>query len=192
MSKIILITGASRGFGKIWAKALLERGDKVVATARNTDAMQDLVTEFGDQILPLQLDVTDRNACFDVVAKAKQHFVRIDVLINNAGFGLFGTVEESSEEEARTQMEVNFFGLLWMTQAILPVMREQGSGQILQISSVLGLISVPVLVVYSASKFAVEALSDSLAGEVKDFGIHVTLVEPNQFATDWARSSAKQ
>jgi len=192
MTKTIFITGASRGFGKLWAEALLQRGDKVIATARNLKSLDDLREKYGDQLLPLILDVTDRNASFAAVETAKAHFGTIDVLINNAGFGLFGAVEETTEKEAREQMETNFFGLLWLTQAILPIMREQGHGHIIQLSSVLGLVTAPILGIYNASKFAVEGLSESLAEEVKDFGVHVTLVEPNQYATDWAGSSAAQ
>ncbi|PWK27630.1 NADP-dependent 3-hydroxy acid dehydrogenase YdfG [Arcicella aurantiaca] len=192
MSKTILITGASRGFGKIWAKALLERGDKVVATARNLSDLDDLVSEFGSQVLPLQLDVTNREQSFEAVAKAHAHFGKIDILINNAGYGLFGAVEEASEEEARKQMEVNFFGLLWVTQAVLPFMREQKSGHIIQVSSVLGHITFPTLGLYNASKFAVEGLTETLASEVKEFGIKVSLIEPNGYETDWAGASSAQ
>lgn len=190
MAKTIFITGASRGFGKLWAEALLQRGDKVVATARDTRSLDDLVRKYGKNILPLELDVTDRAADVAAVQKAKEHFGGIDVLINNAGYGLFGTVEETTEKEAREQMETNFFGLLWLTQAVLPVMREQGHGHIIQLSSILGLVSLPVLGLYNASKFAVEGLSDTLATEVKGFGINITLIEPNGFATDWAGASA--
>ena len=190
MSKTIFITGASRGFGKLWAEAFLKRGDKVVATARNLDTLNDLVQTYGDSILLIQLDVNNRQASFEAVAKAKTHFGRIDVLINNAGYGLFGTIEETSEQEARDQIETNVFGLLWATQAVLPIMREQGSGHIIQVSSVLGVVTAPVLGIYNASKFAVEGLSETLAAEVKDFGINVTLVEPNGFSTDWGGASA--
>lgn len=190
MAKTIFITGASRGFGKLWAEALLQRGDKVVATARDLSSLDDLVSKYGDNILPLELDVNNREADFTAIAKAKAHFGSIDILINNAGYGLFGAIEETSEQEARDQMETNFFGLLWLTQAVLPVMREQGHGHIIQLSSILGLITVPILGLYNASKFAVEGLSATLAAEVKDFGIKVTLVEPNGFATDWGTASA--
>jgi short-subunit dehydrogenase len=192
MKKTIFITGASRGFGKLWAEALLQRGDNVVATARNLSALNDLVDKYGDRILPLQLDVNDRAADFAAIKKAKEHFGSIDILINNAGYGLFGSVEETSEKEAREQIETNFFGLLWLTQAVLPIMREQKHGHIIQLSSLVGLIGLPVLGLYNASKFAVEGLSESLAAEVKDFGIHVTLIEPNSYATDWAGASALQ
>lgn len=190
MAKTIFITGASRGFGKLWAEALLQRGDKVAATARDISTLDDLVQKYGKHILPLQLDVNDRAAAFSAVKKAKDHFGGIDVLINNAGYGLFGTVEETSEKEAREQMETNFFGLLWLSQAVVPVMRQQGHGHIIQLSSLLGLIAVPVLGLYNASKFAVEGLSETLAAEVKGFGIHITLVEPNAFSTDWAGASS--
>lgn len=192
MSKIILITGASRGFGKIWAKALLERGDKVAVTARNTDDLKDLVAAYGDAVFPLQLDVNKREDSFAVVKEVKEHFGRIDVLINNAGFGLFGAIEETTEQQARAQMETNFFGLLWVTQAIVPIMREQKSGHIIQVSSFLGLVTLPVLGLYNASKYAVNGLSETLAAEVKDFGIKVSLIEPNGFSTDWSGASAFQ
>jgi NAD(P)-dependent dehydrogenase (short-subunit alcohol dehydrogenase family) len=190
MSKTIFITGASRGFGKIWAEAFLKRGDKVAATARNTDSLNDLVKKYGGAIFPIQLDVNNRADCFAAVKKAQAHFGRIDVLINNAGYGLFGTIEETTEQEARNQIETNVFGLLWTTQAVIPVMRAQRSGHIIQVSSALGVATLPVLGMYNASKFAVEGLSETLASEVRDFGIHVTIVEPNGFATDWSGPSA--
>ncbi|NCD68812.1 SDR family NAD(P)-dependent oxidoreductase [Mucilaginibacter agri] len=192
MAQTIFITGASRGFGKIWAEAFLKRGDKVVATARNLDTLNDLVQNYGDSILPIQLDVNNRDAAFAAINKAKQHFGSVDVLINNAGFGLFGTIEETSEQEARDQIETNVFGVLWLTQAALPIMREQGHGHIIQVSSVLGVATLPILGIYNASKFAVEGFSETLAAEVKSFGINVTLIEPNGFSTDWAGPSAIQ
>lgn len=192
MSKTILITGASRGFGRLWAEAFLKRGDRVVATARNPAALNDLVETYGDAVLPLQLDINDREACIAVVKKAKEHFGGIDVLINNAGYGLFGTIEETTEQEARSQMETNFFGVLWMTQAALPIMREQKSGHIIQVSSYLGLVTLPILGLYNASKFAVEGFSETLATEVAAFGIKISLVEPNGYATDWSGVSAVQ
>jgi NAD(P)-dependent dehydrogenase (short-subunit alcohol dehydrogenase family) len=192
MSKVIFITGASRGFGRLWAEGFLKRGDKVVATARNLKTLADLSATYGDNLLPLELDVNDRAAGFAAVQKARAKFGRIDVLINNAGFGLFGAIEETTEQQARQQMETNFFGLLWMTQAVLPIMREQKSGHIIQLSSILGLTTLPVLGLYNASKFAVEGLSETLATEVKSQGIHVTMVEPNGFSTDWSGASAVQ
>jgi len=192
MSKVILITGASRGFGKIWAKAFLKRGDKVAATARNLESLTDLIQEFGEAVLPIQLDVNNREAGIAAVNKAKEHFGRIDVLINNAGFGLFGAIEETTEQQARAQMETNFFGLLWVTQAVVPIMRQQKSGHIIQVSSFLGLVTLPVLGLYNASKYAVNGLSETLAAEVKAFGIKVSLIEPNGFSTDWSGASAFQ
>jgi NADP-dependent 3-hydroxy acid dehydrogenase YdfG len=190
MTKTIFITGASKGFGKIWTEAFLQRGDNVVATARNTDSLNDLVKQYGNKILPLSLNVNDREASFDAVNKAKEHFGSLDIVINNAGYGLFGAVEEVSEQEARDQIETNVFGLLWVTQAALPIMRAQGKGHIIQISSVLGITALPALGLYNATKWAVEGLSESLAAEVKGFGINITLVEPNGYSTDFGSGSA--
>jgi NADP-dependent 3-hydroxy acid dehydrogenase YdfG len=190
MTKTIFITGASKGFGRIWTEAFLQRGDKVAATARNTDTLKDLAAQYPDTLLTIQLDVNDRAASFAAVNKAAKHFGQLDVVINNAGYGLFGTIEETSEKEARDQIETNVFGLLWVTQAALPIMRAQGSGHILQVSSILGVATLPVLGLYNASKWAVEGISETLASEVKDFGIKVTIVEPNGFSTDWGGASA--
>jgi NAD(P)-dependent dehydrogenase (short-subunit alcohol dehydrogenase family) len=188
--KIWFITGTSRGFGREWAKAALARGDKVAATARNTAALKDLVSEHGKNILPIKLDVTDREADFAAVREAHDHFGRLDVVINNAGYGLFGTIEEVTEAQARTQMETNFFGALWVTQAALPYFRMQRSGHILQVSSIGGIVAFPGVGLYHASKWALEAFSDTLSQEVGQFGIKVTIVEPSGFSTDWAGSSA--
>ena len=190
MSKVIFITGVSRGFGKLWAEGFLQRGDKVAATARNIKHLDEMVARYGVQILPIQLDVNDRAADFTAVQLAKDHFGRIDVLINNAGYGLFGAIEETTEQEARAQMEVNVFGLLWLTQAVLPIMREQGYGHIINLSSVLGLVSLPTLGLYNASKYTVEGITETLAAEVRQFGINVTLLEPNAYSTDWGGASA--
>jgi NAD(P)-dependent dehydrogenase (short-subunit alcohol dehydrogenase family) len=190
-SKVWFITGVSRGFGRLWALAALERGDRVAATARDTSTLTDLQQRFGDAFLPLELDVTDREAGFARVAEAHSHFGRIDIVVNNAGYGQFGFVEELSESEIRQQMETNFFGAIWITQAALPFLREQGSGHIVQVSSTAGLFTGPNVGVYCASKFALEAFSEALAFEVEPFGIHVTLIEPGLFGTDWAGSSAK-
>jgi NAD(P)-dependent dehydrogenase (short-subunit alcohol dehydrogenase family) len=190
-SKVWFITGASRGFGRAWALAALERGDKVAATARDTSTLADLQQRFGDAVLPLELDVTDRDADFARVAQAHAHFGRIDVVVNNAGYGQFGFAEELSEGEVRDQMETNFFGAIWVTQAALPFLRAQGSGHIVQVSSVGGLFAGPNVGVYTASKWALEAFSEALAFEVEPFGVHVTLVEPAFFATDWGGSSSK-
>lgn len=188
--KIWLITGTSRGFGREWTQAALERGDKVAATARNTDTLQDLVEQFGDSILPLTLDVANHDDCFVAVKTAFEHFGRLDVVVNNAGYGQFGMVEEISEAEARAQMETNFFGALWVTQAALPYLRQQGSGHILQVSSIGGIGAFPNLSMYHASKWALEGFSEALSQEVAEFGIHVTLIEPGGFSTDWSGPSA--
>lgn len=191
MSKIIFITGASRGFGKIWADAFLKRGDKVVAAVRDLSSVQDLVSQYGDAVLPVKLDVTDRQAAFETISHAKEKFGRIDVLINNAGYGQMGAIEEISEQQARDQFETNVFGTLWTTQAVLPIMREQGAGHIINVSSILGLVGLPILSWYNASKFAVEGLSESLYGEVAGFGIKVSIIEPNGFSTEFGGPSAK-
>ncbi|OOV17315.1 SDR family NAD(P)-dependent oxidoreductase [Flavobacterium sp. LM4] len=183
-SKTILISGASKGFGRAWTEAFLEKGYRVAAIARNIDSLADLKAQYGDAVLPLKLDVNNRADSFAVVEKVHQHFGKIDILINNAGYALNGAVEEASEEEARAQFETNFFGTLWLTQAVLPIMRKQQSGHIIQVSSILGIAALPVLGLYNASKFAVEGLTETLASEVKQFGINVTLVEPNGYATD--------
>ncbi|MGI5130924.1 SDR family oxidoreductase [Pseudonocardia sp. CA-107938] len=190
--KFWFITGASRGFGREWTIAALERGDSVAATARDTSTLDDLATKYGDRFLPLQLDVTDRAADFAAVQAAHDHFGRLDVVVNNAGYGHFGFVEELTEDEVRAQLETNFFGALWVTQAALPILRAQGSGHILQVSSIGGISAFPLVGAYHASKWALEGLSQSLAGEVAQFGVHVTLIEPGGFATDWAGPSAKR
>jgi NAD(P)-dependent dehydrogenase (short-subunit alcohol dehydrogenase family) len=185
------ITGSSRGFGREWAIAALERGDSVAATARDTGSLDDLVDRFGDRILPLKLDVTDRAAVFDAVETAHRRFGRLDVVVNNAGYGQFGLIEEVSEAEARAQFETNVFGALWVTQAALPILREQRSGHILQVSSIGGISAFPNIGIYNASKWALEAFSQSLAQEVAGFGIKVTLIEPGGYSTDWGGASAK-
>lgn len=189
--KIWFITGTSRGFGREWAIAALDRGDKVAATARDASSLDDLVASYGELILPISLDVTDRSAVFDAVARAKEHFGRLDVVINNAGFGQFGFVEELSEADIRAQIETNLFGALWVTQAALPYLRAQGSGHIIQVSSIGGISAFPLIGIYHASKWALEGISQALAQEVAGFGIKVTLVEPGGFDTDWSGSSAK-
>jgi NAD(P)-dependent dehydrogenase (short-subunit alcohol dehydrogenase family) len=191
MSKIWFITGASRGFGRSWTAAALERGDKVAATARDLSTLKDLADTHGDALLPIQLDVTDRDADFAAVKQAHEHFGRLDVVVNNAGYGQFGMIEEISEQEARDQFETNVFGALWITQAALPFLRAQGSGHILQVSSIGGISAFPNIGIYNASKWALEAFSQSLAQEVADFGIKVTIIEPGGYATDWGGASAK-
>jgi NAD(P)-dependent dehydrogenase (short-subunit alcohol dehydrogenase family) len=190
--KVWFITGASRGFGREWTIAALERGDQVAATARDTSSLDDLVDTYGDALLPLQLDVTDRTADIAAVAQAHDHFGRLDVVINNAGYGHFGMVEELTEDELRAQLETNVFGAVWVTQAALPFLREQGSGHIIQVSSIGGISAFPGLGAYHASKWALEGLSQALSQEVAGFGIHVTLVEPGGFSTDWSGASAQR
>jgi len=185
------ITGTSRGFGREWAAAALARGDRVVGTARDPSTLDDLVTQYGDSLLALPLDVTDRAAVFETVAAAHDHFGQLDIVVNNAGYGHFGMVEEVSEQEARDQIDTNLFGALWVTQAALPFLREQGSGHIIQVSSIGGISAFIEVGMYHASKWALEGISQSLAQEVKAFGINVTLIEPGGFSTDWGGSSAK-
>ena len=189
-AKVWFITGTSRGFGREWALAALERGDSVAATARDLSSLDDVVTAYGDAVLPISLDVTDREAAFAAVAQAHQHFGRLDVVVNNAGYGQFGMVEELSEEEARAQIETNLFGALWVTQAALPFLRAQGSGHLLQVSSIGGISAFPMIGIYHASKWGLEGLSQALAQEVAGFGIKVTLIEPGGYSTDWSGSSA--
>jgi NADP-dependent 3-hydroxy acid dehydrogenase YdfG len=190
--KVWFITGTSRGFGRVWAEAALARGDRVVATARDVKTLAALVDRYGDRVAALALDVTNREAVFESVAEAQRRFGRIDIAVNNAGYGLFGSIEEISETEARAQIETNLFGALWVTQAVLPIMRAQGSGHILQVSSIGGVNAFPTVGLYHASKWGLEAFSQSLAAEVANFGIKVTLIEPAGYATDWGGASAKR
>jgi NADP-dependent 3-hydroxy acid dehydrogenase YdfG len=184
-NKIWFITGASKGFGYVWMEAALMRGDSVAAAARNVGSLDALKAKYGDRLLPLALDVGNKSAVDAAVTKAHNQFGRIDVAINNAGYGLFGAIEEVSEQEARAQIETNLFGALWVTQAVLPVMRAQKSGHIIQISSIGGVWAVPTVGLYHAPKWGLEGFSQALAGEVKDLGIKVTIVEPGGFATEW-------
>jgi len=190
--KVWFITGASRGFGRQWAEAALQRGDPVAATARTPELLTKLVDTYGDAVLPIQLDVTDRSTVFDAVKRAADHFGKLDVVINNAGYGHFGMIEELTEDEVRGQLETNFFGALWVTQAALPIMRAQWSGHIIQVSSLGGITAFPGIGAYHASKWALEGLSQSLSQEVASFGINVTLIEPGGFSTDWVGPSAKR
>jgi NAD(P)-dependent dehydrogenase (short-subunit alcohol dehydrogenase family) len=192
-SRTWFITGTSRGFGREWAVAALGRGDRVVGTARNPSSMDDLSERYGsEQFLPLQLDVTDRAADFAAIEQAHEHFGELDIVVNNAGYGHFGTIEELTEQEARAQIETNLFGALWVTQAAMPIMREQQRGHIIQVSSIGGISAFPLVGIYHASKWGLEGFSQALAQEVKRFGIHVTLIEPGGFSTDWSGDSAKR
>jgi NAD(P)-dependent dehydrogenase (short-subunit alcohol dehydrogenase family) len=184
-SRTWLITGASRGLGRAFAEVALETGDSVVATARKPEQLDDLVAAHSGKVLALALDVTDRSQVQQVVARASTFTGRLDVLVNNAGYGLAGAVEEASEQEVREQFEVNVLGALWCTQAVLPLMREHGGGHLFQISSIGGVAGFLNTGIYHASKWALEGFSESLAQEVAPFGIGVTIVEPGPFRTDW-------
>ncbi|MFD8145165.1 oxidoreductase [Streptomyces sp. NPDC059708] len=187
--RVWFVTGASRGLGRAVAEAVLEAGDTVVATARRVEALGGLVERFGARVIPMTLDVSDRAAVFATVAEAAERAGRIDVLLNNAGYGLAGAVEEVTEQQVRDQFDVNFLGALWTTQAVLPLMRRQGSGHLLQMSSIAGVTTYPNLGLYCASKWALEAMGETLAQEVAGFGIKVTLIEAGEFRTDWSASS---
>jgi NAD(P)-dependent dehydrogenase (short-subunit alcohol dehydrogenase family) len=190
MAKVWFITGTSKGFGRIWAQAALERGDQVVATARDVETLAPLAQAHGDAVLTLALDVTDKLGVDAAIAAAHERFGRLDVVVNNAGYGLFGAIEEVSEAQARAQIETNLFGALWVTKAALPILREQESGHIIQVSSIGGVQAFPTIGLYHASKWGLEGFSQSLAGEVAGFGVNVTIVEPTGYSTDWSGPSA--
>lgn len=190
-SRTWFITGTSRGFGREWAVAALARGDRVVGTARNPGTLDDLTDQYPETFLALPLDVTDRAAAFQTVKQAHEHFGELDIVVNNAGYGHFGMIEEINEQEARDQIETNVFGALWVTQAALPYLRAQGRGHFLQVSSIGGITTFQGVGIYHASKWALEGFSQALSLEVKDFGIHVTLIEPGGFSTDWGGASAR-
>jgi NAD(P)-dependent dehydrogenase (short-subunit alcohol dehydrogenase family) len=183
MSKVWFVTGSSRGLGRCFVEAALERGDRVAATARSTESFDELVATYGDAVLPLAMDVTDKAAVFETVKRAAEHFGRLDVVVNNAGYAQIGAVEELTEPELRAQLETNLFGPLWVIQAALPVLREQRAGHFVQLSSAAGIIAMPLGGAYQVSRWAVEALNETLAKEVADFGVKVTIVEPGGFAT---------
>lgn len=187
--KTWFITGASRGFGRVWAEAALKRGDRVTATARKLSDVTDLSERFGDAVLPLSLDVTNAGQVRQVVEQAFTHFGRLDVLVNNAGVSLLAATEEASDEQIRDLFDTNYIGMVRVLRAALPLLRKQGSGHILGVSSGLGITALPLLGFYSATKWAVEALHESLAQEVKAFNIKVTLVEPGAYATEFGKSS---
>ena len=189
-SKVWFITGASRGLGRVWAEAALERGDRVVATARESAALDELVGTYRDAVLALPLDVTDREAVFEAVGQAHRHFGRLDVVLCNAGYGYMGAVEELEPEQVQANLDTNVFGTLSVVQAALPILRAQGSGHILTVSSIGGIVGFPTGGSYTASKFVIEAMSEALAGEVAAFGIKVTIIEPDHFATGF-RSSVR-
>jgi NADP-dependent 3-hydroxy acid dehydrogenase YdfG len=183
--KIWFITGASRGFGRVWADAALKRGDKVAATARKLESIADLKEKYGDNVLTLELDVTKADQVKTAVEQAHAHFGKLDIVFNNAGYSLVGTIEEASADEVRAMYETNIFGTLAVIQAALPLLRKQGGGHILGTSSTLGHVTLPVIGYYCSSKWAFEAIHESLALEVKPFGIKVTIVEPGAYATEF-------
>ena len=183
MSKVWFITGTSTGFGRDLAIAALENGDLVAATARKPQVLSDLAEKYGANVLTLQLDVTKPDEIAAAVKATQEKFGRIDVLVNNAGYGIFGAFEEITDQQFREQYETNVFGVNYVTRAVLPMMKAQKSGHILNVSSIVGLAAMPGLSAYSSSKFALEGITEALAGEVKPFGITVILVEPGAFRT---------
>jgi NAD(P)-dependent dehydrogenase (short-subunit alcohol dehydrogenase family) len=187
-----LVTGCSSGFGRALAERVLARGWRVVATARGKDRIADLIALAPDRALAVDLDVTDEAQVRAAIASAIQRFGRVDVLVNNAGYGYQSSVEEGDDAEIRAQFDANVFGLFAVTRAVLPGMREQRSGAIVNVTSVAGLVGFPASGYYAASKHAVEGFSDALAAEVAPLGISVTCIEPGPFRTDWAGRSLKQ
>jgi len=184
-NKVWFITGASRGFGRVWAEAALKRGDKVAATARTLASIADLNEKYGPNALTLELDVTKPDQVKAAVAQAHAHFGRLDIVLNNAGYSLVGTIEEANADEVRALYETNIFGTLSVIQAALPLLREQGGGHIVGVSSGLGHVTLPLIGYYCSSKWAFEAIHESLAIEVKPFGIKVTIIEPGAYATEF-------
>jgi NAD(P)-dependent dehydrogenase (short-subunit alcohol dehydrogenase family) len=191
-SDVWFITGCSTGFGRELAKLVLERGYRAVITARDPSQIQNLIAGHQDRALALKLDVTDKAEAVQAVKSAESAFGSIDVLVNNAGFGYVGALEESDEDEVRAMMETNFFGLARMIHEVLPGMRRRRRGNIVNVSSIGGLVGFPGVGYYNATKFAVEGLSESLAKEVAPLGIRVLVVEPGPFRTDWAGRSLKR
>ena len=189
MTKIWFITGSSRGLGRSLTEAVLASGDKVAATARNPETLNDLVKKYPDQIYPVKLDVTQYDDVYRAVADVVAHFGRIDVLVNNAGFGITGATEAFTNDQVRSQLETNLNAPIEITRAVLPYMRKQRSGRILQISSIGGRVGNPGVSIYQAAKFGLGGFSEALAKEVAPIGIFVTCVEPGGFRTDWAGAS---
>ncbi|NRQ39063.1 SDR family oxidoreductase [Nonomuraea sp. NN258] len=182
--RVWFITGASRGLGRAFTEAALAAGDRVVAVARTLSTLDPLTAQYGERLLALPLDVTDRAAVHATVDEAVRRFGRLDIVVNNAGYLAMGMIEEFTEEQARAQLETNFFGALWVTQAVLPHLRARRSGHILQISSIGALTSGPLTGIYSAGKYALEGMSEALAAEAESFGIKVTMVEPGGYWTE--------
>jgi NAD(P)-dependent dehydrogenase (short-subunit alcohol dehydrogenase family) len=189
MSKVWFITGSSRGLGRSLTEAVLAHGDQVAATARNLEQLKDLVERYPDSIYPVQLDVTDKEQVKAAVESAVKHFGRIDVLVNNAGFGIIGAAEAYTDEQVRSQLETNLYAPIEITRVVLPYMRKQRSGRILQISSIGGRVGNPGLTMYQAAKFGLGGFTEALAKEVAPLGIKVTSVEPGGFRTEWMSTS---
>ncbi len=189
MERIWFITGSSRGLGRSLTEAVLANGDKVAATARNTEQLKQFTEKYPGQILPLQLDVTNQDQINDTIKETIAHFGRIDVLVNNAGFGITGAAEAYTDEQVRSQLETNLYAPIAITRAVLPYMRKQRSGHILQISSVGGRAGSAGITIYQAAKFGLGGFSEGLSKEVAPLGIKVTCVEPGGFRTDWAGDS---
>jgi NAD(P)-dependent dehydrogenase (short-subunit alcohol dehydrogenase family) len=189
LSKVWLITGSSRGLGRALAEAVLAGGHKLVATARNPAPLADLVGRYGDRVRAVALDVTDARAAGDAIRAAVDAFGRLDVLVNNAGYGDVGSIEDTNLADFRAQIETNLFGVVNVTKAAIPLLREQGSGHIIQISSIGGRLGTPGLGAYQTAKWGVEGFSEVLAKEVGPLGIKVTIIEPGGFRTDWSGSS---
>lgn len=183
--KIWFITGASRGFGRVWTEAALKRGDKVAATARSLASIADFREKYGENVLTLELDVTNSGQVKAAVTAAHAHFGKLDIVFNNAGYSLVGTIEEASADDIRALYETNVLGPVSVIQAALPLLRQQGGGHIIGTSSNLGHVTLPVIGYYCSSKWAFEAIHESLATEVKQFGINVTIVEPGAYATEF-------
>jgi NAD(P)-dependent dehydrogenase (short-subunit alcohol dehydrogenase family) len=188
-TRVWFVTGASRGLGRAFTEAALAAGDRVACAARDVSPLDDLAARHPERLLALGLDVTDRAAVFSVVDQVVEHFGRLDIVVNNAGALFTGMVEEFTEAEARAQLDLNFFGALWVSQAVLPRLRAQGSGHLVQISSVGALGGFPSTGLYSASKFALEGMSEALAAEAAGFGVKVTIVQPGGYWTDLYTSS---
>ena len=189
MTKVWFITGSSRGLGRALTEAVLAKGDNVAATARTPQQLDDLVSKYPQQILPLRLDVTNKKEITAAVEQAVKYFGRIDVLVNNAGFGVVGAAEAFTDQQVRSQLETNLYAPIEVTRVVLPYMRKQRSGRILQISSVGGRIGNPGLAIYQAAKFGLSGFAEVLSKEVAPLGIKVTSVEPGGFRTDWAGDS---
>jgi len=188
--KVWFITGSSRGFGKIWTEAALKRGDKVAATARNIDSIAALKETYGDQVLTIEVDVTNAAQVQNAISEAHEYFGRLDVVFNNAGYSLVGTIEESHPDEIKAMYETNIMGSIHVIQAVLPILRSQGYGHILGTSSAVGIYSNPLIGYYCSSKFAFEAIYDSLSKEVAAFGIKVSIIEPGAYNTEFGSTES--